>query len=69
MFGHSCGSLDIEKYMRYYEYLSVNTVMNVFFSMARYELEAGTAHKHDDLPKRVTSGASLQAWKFLHFLP
>lgn len=40
-----------------------------FFSMARYELEAGTAHKHDDLPKRVTSGASLQAWKFLHFLP
>ena len=40
-----------------------------FFSMARYELEAGTAHKHDDLPKRVTSGASLQAWKFWHFLP
>ena len=31
MSGHSCGSLDIEKYMRYYEYLSVNTVMNVFF--------------------------------------
>ena len=27
---------------------------------SEYELEAGTAHKHDDLPKRVTSGASLQ---------